>query len=112
MGDEANRATYHQEAVMKTETYTCDRCAHAQDRDRKFDGPYRWMRTITLCMEEGFVHRSGTAERFLSRDIVKTVLWCDQCCTETGIDGVTRLARPKPDEAPAPTLEDMVRDIV
>ena len=93
------------------QTYCCDKCGHTQSSDRKFSDSDRWMKTIVLGVKDGFQHVDGNI-RFGFSDTVESVLWCDQCL---GDFGVTRLVLRQPANdppPPAPTLDDIIRDIV
>lgn len=94
---------------MKTTIYACDRCDWKQDRDRKFDGPYRWMRTVSILMEDGH-HDIGYGSRLDGSDMIKSVFWCDVCCAAVGL--ARHRPVPKADEPPPPTIEDMLREII
>jgi hypothetical protein len=99
--------------MAKREIFTCDRCGYEQDRDRKFNDEMRWMRTITLFVEDGDANRHGVNPHHIaSRDQSISALWCEKCCDETGVSRLNRLSKPTPDDPPAATMEDIVREIV
>lgn len=99
--------------------YECDRCGHTQDRDRKFSDDQRWMRTITVYVEDGFNETRtnlDTEDRPVLipfRDNMGSVLWCEKCCDDTGISKLTAVSRrPINDGQPVATLETAIRDVV
>lgn len=99
-------------APVKTETFTCDRCKHAQARDRKFGDADRWMKTIDVVMRDGYTTSGAIRSADHGTTFVKTVIWCDQCCAEMGIGDLHSLSPRVPDAPPQPTIEDMLREIM
>jgi hypothetical protein len=99
--------------MAKREIFTCDRCGYEQDRDRKFNDEMRWMRTITLFVEDGHAIRQGVNfHHIASRDRHGSVLWCDKCCEDSGLNRITKVTTAKANEQPEPTIEDIIREIV
>ncbi len=91
---------------MKNESYSCDRCGHTQDRDRKFSDEDRWMWKVTL-----FCHL-GDDPKVEDRNLVRQVLWCSSCCDEVGLDNLSGHTEQPVDVADPPSFEDVLRAII
>lgn len=97
---------------MKTTRYSCDRCGHTQNSDRKLSDSDRWMRTVTLLMEDGCPERHdfGYRNDLSSRNAVKSVLWCYECTVSVGLPALKEM-KDEP-ESTSPTIEFLVREMI
>lgn len=81
-------------------TYTCDKCGHEQTNDNQ-------MWNIGVAIH----HQAHDSRYAYSREPMVKGLWCRPCIESIGL----LCPAPKPDDKdvkPAPTLEDMIREIV
>lgn len=90
-----------------SQTFTCDRCNHQQDSDDQ-------MWSVAIAYKHGYAAESHL--RYANNMYFQHgKLWCRKCMEELQLLG-GMLAIPELGEAekvkPAPTLEDIIREIV
>ena len=94
---------------MRREIQTCDRCGESaeSDADRKVLG----LSKIVIGREATYSSYSGTSVYAAIRPWEGE--WCAACCTALGVDGILPPnASRKYEPEKAPTLEDMIREVV